>query len=180
MHESEPTGELARMLSLYRASGGVIDYTLFSLEPEEQASIDLHRQAAFSAVRPQSELQAENASCSKITIAEFIGPDFDPETQCFREKSAAENYVYAFTDPPYPLMIPGSVNRLPEADILWFFNDINKFLFDSFQVELVIYAWSADWSDYFDAGDEWWGSFLWTVYNPQQNCIVVVAASTTD
>ena len=180
MERKTPAGKLERMLQLYCATGGVIDYTIFALKTQEQADIESHRQAAFSAVPPQSANQAKDATCTEISIAEFIGPDFDLVTQCFRERTAAQDYMYAFIDPPYPLLTPGEYKRLPEADILWIFNDINALLFDSFQPELVIYVWSADWSDYFDEGQEWWGSFLWTVYNPQQNFIVVIAASATD
>tara|TARA_R100001132_G_scaffold27455_1_gene33721 strand:- start:17013 stop:17204 length:192 start_codon:yes stop_codon:yes gene_type:complete len=44
----------------------------------------------------------------------------------------------------------------------------------------IIFQWPTNWSNYFEAGDEWWGSFLWSVSNPDGNQIVVIAASTTD
>jgi hypothetical protein len=46
--------------------------------------------------------------------------------------------------------------------------------------ETVIYSWPTDWASYFDAGQEWWGSFLWTLANPGENRIVVLVASATD
>lgn len=37
-----------------------------------------------------------------------------------------------------------------------------------------------DWSNYFDAGKEWWGTFYWTVFNKKNNTIMVLGASETD
>jgi hypothetical protein len=44
----------------------------------------------------------------------------------------------------------------------------------------VIDQWKTDWSTYFDAGHEWWASFLWSLARPNTNNIVVIAASSTD
>lgn len=56
----------------------------------------------------------------------------------------------------------------------------NTALFADDWSRLEIVSWSTDWSPYFDAGHEWWGAFLWTVYVPAREWIVVVAASATD
>jgi hypothetical protein len=44
----------------------------------------------------------------------------------------------------------------------------------------IIYEWPVDWSNFFVAGQEWWGSYLWTFASPGTHQIVVLAASTTD
>lgn len=65
-------------------------------------------------------------------------------------------------------------------DINTLFLSIANELFGGFQCSLEIYQWSTNWSNYFDAGHEWWGSFLWTVEPEGANYIVGVAASSTD
>jgi hypothetical protein len=46
--------------------------------------------------------------------------------------------------------------------------------------KLTIYSWSNDWSNYFNAGKEWWGTFFWTILNQENNSIIVIGASQTD
>ena len=36
------------------------------------------------------------------------------------------------------------------------------------------------WSNYFDAGKEWWGIWCLTIWNPQQRTLAALAASSTD
>jgi hypothetical protein len=57
---------------------------------------------------------------------------------------------------------------------------INQLLFVKDMSVLTTYRWSTDWADYFKLGDEWWGSYLWAVFNVQTNLIVGIAASVTD
>ena len=40
--------------------------------------------------------------------------------------------------------------------------------------------WGTDWSNYFDAGKEGWGTFFWTIRRPGSDFITVIGASTTD
>lgn len=35
-------------------------------------------------------------------------------------------------------------------------------------------------SNYFDVGKEWWGTGMWSVYNPKNRIIVVIGESVTD
>jgi hypothetical protein len=83
-------------------------------------------------------------------------------------------YSYAFSDPPYRMHC--SNQRLSEL-----FVEINQQLFpyDLYAAGVEIYRWPTHFSSYFDAGDEWWGSFLWTVSWPGWR-IVGLTASTTD
>lgn len=82
-------------------------------------------------------------------------------------------YAYAFSSPPYGVQVPAE-------DIAVLFEKINSFILGGMNSKSVIYRWPTDWSNYFEAGDEWWGSFLWTFANPGTLQIVVLAASTTD
>jgi hypothetical protein len=87
-----------------------------------------------------------------------------------------EGFAQAFTKPPYGL----DRKNLSSLELNKLFLSIIVQLFDIFSGKTVIFQWSDDWSSYFDAGKEWWGSFLWTVHNTTQNYMVGVAASTTD
>lgn len=78
-------------------------------------------------------------------------------------------YWNAFLEPPY------GCNYEPE-DFLSF----NAVLFPGGPEKLIAYSWSTDWSDYFDAGHEWWGASCWSVYDPDLDRIAVISASNTD
>jgi hypothetical protein len=45
---------------------------------------------------------------------------------------------------------------------------------------LQITSWSDNWTNYFDDGKEWWGTFCWTIYDSRTNKITFLAASSTD
>ena len=45
---------------------------------------------------------------------------------------------------------------------------------------LEIYEWTTDWSDYFDAGHEWYGACCWSVYDRSMDRYVVMLVSATD
>ena len=110
-------------------------------------------------------------------IYEYLRPGHDhPYYQGF-----TKGYAGAFTDPPYGLSVYANnqIRTLPKVEVNQLFLALNQALFGSLAT-MQIYEWPTDWSPYFDAGHEWWGSFLWTLYNPSQQWMVGVAASTTD
>jgi hypothetical protein len=41
-----------------------------------------------------------------------------------------------------------------------------------------IWSWATDWSAYFEAGREWWGTALWTVERGDGTIVAVLASST--
>ena len=53
-------------------------------------------------------------------------------------------------------------------------------LFAGFEPGSVVYRYPTDFSNYFDAGHEWWGAGLWTVYTPSRPWLMGIAASSTD
>ena len=85
----------------------------------------------------------------------------------------SDGYAYAFTDPPYKLRGTHS----EKADL---FARINHEILSGISNGTVIYEWPTDWSTYFEAGHEWWGSFCWTLCNSGSDQVSVIAASTTD
>lgn len=82
-------------------------------------------------------------------------------------------YAYAFSFPPYGL-------SLPPEEVGELFEKINSFILGGVTNQSVIFQWPTNWSNYFDDGEEWWGSFLWSFANPGSSQIAVLAASTTD
>ena len=78
-------------------------------------------------------------------------------------------YWYAFLEPPHT----------PEYG-LNDFHRVNSLLFPEGADELEIYEWTTDWSNYFDAGHEWWGTACWSIYDKRMNRYIVIMASTTD
>lgn len=60
------------------------------------------------------------------------------------------------------------------------FDKINHILFPNGDESIEVYEWTTDWSNYFDAGHEWWGAACWSVYDRSLNRYVVIMASTTD
>ena len=204
-----PTGELKMCLEKVKTARIVVDYIFVGFD-ESLGATELHQKAAVFALEVlgkrldtyfaslAKELgkerkdffqiinQSEKAQGSCTDLEHFLGRAFNSSTQKIvslwevsengkgKSKSGDHNgYAEAFSDPPYGVQL-----TLEEINIL--FSKINTLAFGGLQEMLEIYEWSNDWSTYFDAGHEWWGSFLWTVRHPTQNMIVAIGASTTD
>ncbi|MBQ4467513.1 MAG: hypothetical protein II918_04770 [Firmicutes bacterium] len=78
-------------------------------------------------------------------------------------------YWYAVLEPVY-----GRRNK-PED-----FKKVNEVLFPKGTDALDIYEWTTDWSDYFDAGHEWYGACCWSIYDKAMKRYVVMLVSATD
>lgn len=138
----------------------------------------------------------------KIGTAEFLGKGFDFQNErvnmfSYRDGSRSslnsKGFLRALLDPPYGLRIPveaGAEAFSTEYGIRQQAR-MTVFLFEFFEkilgvrklpdfLKYEIYTWSDDWSNYFDAGKEWWGCFYWTLLNPGNNTVTVLGASTTD
>ena len=85
------------------------------------------------------------------------------------DENAELNYRKAFLQPPYPI-------SYTESD----FERVNAVLFPNGTDALEVFKWSTDWSDYFDEGNEWWGSLCLTVYDASLKRFIVIMASATD
>lgn len=114
----------------------------------------------------------------KISFNQFIGEGLDIDTltttgsNLFHQNSN-KGLIYALFCDPH-----SSGNIIGEK----YDNLIRKFFsaFLSSKENYIIYQLSNDWSNYFDAGKEWWGTFFWTLYDKTTNQITVIAASITD
>lgn len=120
----------------------------------------------------------KNINAKKILLSEFWGNDdaFPKKMdggKCW-DIPNADGYKTAFFNPPYGLR-----GTLEEQIIE--FNEINYLIFSPINDKnLKIYKWPDNWSNYFDAGKEWWGTFFWTIYNKEKNIFIVLGGSTTD
>ena len=85
-------------------------------------------------------------------------------------------YAYAFTQPPHGL-------GLGFADEQALFDEIADLIMPPGE-EIIITDWSSEQlgrlSNYFKAGLEWWGVFLFTIHVPRLGRLAVISASTTD
>ena len=65
-------------------------------------------------------------------------------------------YTYAFTNPPYGIRCADNDEKRAVClqTMRRLFGDLSDF---------EVRKWSTDWSNYFEAGNEWWGAFLWTL-----------------
>lgn len=146
-------------------------------------------------IDPDIELSGQH-----ISFEAFLGPGFDirenqlklfsynPQARILYH-SVTEGFVKALLDPPHSIGQSGD-----PADPKYLHQltqDLSQMLRDYLREilhlenlnetsHLVIYQWSDDWSNYFDAGQEWWGTFFWTVYDTQRQTVAVIGASTTD
>ena len=78
-------------------------------------------------------------------------------------------YWYAFWEPPH------TSGYGPDE-----FRKVNSVLFPEGTDELEVYEWTTDWSNYFEAGHEWWGTACWSVYDKRMNRYAVIMADATD
>lgn len=78
-------------------------------------------------------------------------------------------YWYAFWEPPH------TSGYGPDE-----FRKVNSVLFPEGTDELEIYEWTTDWSNYFEAGHEWWGTACWSIYDKCMKRYVVIMADATD
>jgi len=198
MRNEAPHPELSSLLSKFDAAGGVLDYVF--LKRMEMATPQLfHRAAALAAtaeIDRRLERWAIEKSSAKHPIQNFFRLHWDEATLTGKQISVStfwgtdnvelkqtgpsswsiptvDGYKTAFFHPPYGLQGSASAN----AEL---FAAINRYVLGAELKDAEIFSWSTDWSNYFDAGNEWWGAFYWTIRPIDSEWIVAVGASSTD
>ena len=109
--------------------------------------------------------------CPNIVKTDYYGnvwydAEWEPNDDNF---GTTVPYWYALMEPVY-----GRRNK-PED-----FRKVNAVLFPKGKDELDIYEWTTDWSDYFEAGHEWYGACCWSIYDKSMDRYVVMLVSATD
>ena len=174
MIEIAPDDGLTALVENFDAIGGVLAYVALRAG-EEAASPRSHRAAALAGVAEigrrlgWARLTWDESKLSgrPISLATFWGTDD------VNRESIIDGYKSAFFFPPYELHCSST-----EAE--WLFNEISGIVLGSSPADCEIYSWSTDWSNYFDAGREWWGAFYWTVHPIGSDRFYVIGASSTD
>ena len=185
-----PLWQLDKFYYPYRASGGVVDFLVYSTAGyEEHEEMALQRRASILALQAFTEaanlhsegilkaglikkpvrrweLSTEKAACKPISWREFTG--HSEEEQRFNGL-----YPNMFLEPPYGL-------RISKEEAVKLLDASLAFLKPDHDPEPAIYSWTTDLATYFEAGDEWWGSGLWTISIQSGAAIVVIGASSTD
>ena len=137
----------------------------------------------------------------EISFREFLGPGYDVHADrvCLfayspgsRSSSVCEGLAHALLNPPYGLQHPESFGYLGSTDYAdrekaWMREILRAFCAEVLAIDdlqrvshLRIHRWQTDWSNYFQAGLEWWGGFFWTVEDAKNGWVTVIGASTTD
>jgi len=167
--ERAPTAALSGLLAEFDRIGGVVDFVI--IDAEELSDLDVHRAAAVfgmetwaARVRAQGSLfqlamSPDKAQSERISAGAFFG---GPAGGGF-----AQGFESAFKEPPYGMSKP--VSELYAAIV----HELG--LLDP---GLEIMRWSTDWSNYFDAGHEWWGAHLWTLRHADGPLLWIGASST--
>ena len=198
--EFSPDPEWDALLKEFSNRGGILDYVI--LRPESETEVQPHRTAALAGIAvidrrwnsyianhvteedPREKFftykwDETKLSGAPVSFTEFWGTDdvipkpidgLDWQAWSIPE---IDGYKPAFFHGPHGLW-----GSYPENEVL--FAKINAFVLGPNPTTCEIYSWSTDWSNYFDAGKEWWGTFYWTVRRADSGWITVIGASTTD
>ena len=162
--------------------GVVLDFVIL-LNETEQSGLLQHKDAAITAMKIISEQQSYFAIHWDETLPVAVPYSTEqfftmPKDGFWLRKSHSAfllNEVAEYAEYAYSFLEPPHGNSCLISD--W--EELNIALFSSPE-NLEIYRWSTDWSNYFEAGLEWWGAFYWTVYDRLSNFFVVIGGSTTD
>ncbi|PAU66067.1 hypothetical protein BZL41_03825 [Pseudomonas sp. PIC25] len=187
------------------ASGCVFQFVVLALEGDATVDETLHRQALWAM---HEQLMAELHAWHRQLVANpaYVNQpapsiDWHPERALARRladdevaglRRTEQPFYRAFRKPPYDTRFLGG-----EAEAQALFHEWLDLLglVDGEQPEVIDWtsnlsadgtsealdaASSEPWSDYFDAGLEWWGVWCLTIWNPQRRTLSVVGASTTD
>lgn len=160
-----------------------IDIRIF-VDVDHPLDVEAHRQAALDSVpkdlpfvRSRYPRSFGDAIPTRIDRKTFLGPSYDLASRrlIIRDGCVAstfEGFAHAYCTAPYR----------PPIDERIVQEHFERVLTEDLKLtdETVIYSWPTDWASYFEAGHEWWGSFLWTLGNPGDDRIVVLMASATD
>ena len=198
LRPSELEPEFSGLLERFKNFGGVLEFVV--LETVQPSFSHAHHRAAalagmveidrrleeFAVRRSSQEFPVERffrvhwdesrLRGERVNLAEFWGTD-DVSIKSIEDRvweiPIIDGYKTAFFHPPHGLR--GSTSSQTEL-----FVRISGYILGTDPERAEVYAWSTNWSNYFEAGHEWWGAFYWTVRAAGSNRITVIAASTTD
>jgi len=135
-----------------------------------------------------------------VSFDTFLGSGYDFRRDALGESEYADywrsargvdedgddgGFVRALLDPPYSLSLTADSAPRPQyANKHELVREVLGTFFGGRDGKLAgplkITRWDSDWSNYFDQGNDWWGSYFWTVEKVWDEEIVVIGASATD
>ena len=154
------------LIAMYPDS--VVDYCLVKNEHAEQG-YDAHRMSLAWACR-KLFVDVDGEVIWHYDLGKASAEQISPE-ELFAPADIGDglNYRKAFLHPPY-----GDVYSNDD------FDRINSVLFPRGADGLEVYRWTTGWSEYFDEGNEWWGTLCLTIYDKHLDRFVIIMASATD
>jgi hypothetical protein len=201
---ARPGRRLNKALERFGSANGVVDHLAFACEDlagpagHELVAREMARFLLMSSEEEERARDPDATRGERVSLEAVLGARFDlagrrllfpsahgllPPAEAEAVRAATngwgssdfEGYARAFSDPPYGL----SIRSLVKIERL--FLDMWRELIGSFEpAEVEVYSWTTEQWSYWDAGREWWGSFLWTVRPPGDRPWVGIAASATD
>ncbi|WP_010518807.1 hypothetical protein [Croceivirga radicis] len=167
----------------------------FYEKPHKQYQSQYYFNSGLNGAEISYDIEGVEPKGKKIELGTFLGESYSKK---FKELTHRANsgLSYALLEPPYSLRYTEFIRqqarelgrkklnnweriKLVQTKFFnYFLEEIELDVTDENQ--LVIYEWDNNWSYYFDAGKEWWGTFFWTVLNSDEGIITVISASTTD
>ncbi len=191
MHELIPDDPLASLLLRLAESGVVVDYVLLALDDPSMPVDAMHRDAAASGMavlsgRQMADLEQrqrhwrywrgrDDADMSYLAERPTWRLTFDITKATAVDETSdvfLRDYWHAFSDAPQG-------PQIVEPELSERFQEVNRLLCGEIS-RWSIRRWSSDWSNYFDAGLEWRGAFLWTLVSPERARVLWIGASSTD
>jgi len=169
------------LLDLDNRLGVVVECFLFAIPLGCRNDVMLHAKIASQGMDERSKRNEEYYSELNLHSADKLNPNqrfcisYDitaATSQPTDVNEFTQEYTYAFVDPPYPIRCSSTDEKLSRCSqaMTRLFGDLSEF---------TMRKWSTNWSNYFDAGNEWWGAFLWTLASDDGRGWWI-GASTTD
>ena len=166
----------------FKAMGGVLDFAVFrDADGTEEDILAAVPEALYGYAYDREKLRSLGSR--RITERTFFGGCYDYERGSLLMGDASwtttdGQFAYAFLHPPYGLF------PKPQPDeVQAVFEEIRNLILPPGQSREI-----ADWSndrlpevsDYFEAGMEWWGVYLFSIYVPSLRRLTIIAGSSTD
>ena len=163
-----------------------LDYVIMSIDMAYEG-VKTHKNAVIEAFRILNtrnaasfgcgyriEVEEDKMSALQISMEELLQLPDDDYYDNRQNKNRAFTkpdpmpYWFAFLEPPHG-------NSYLKKD----FTEFNEALFPN-KSHCEVYRWNDEFSNYFDAGREWWGTGLWSVYDCIDKTMIIIGASLTD
>ena len=174
------------------AAGSVFDFKLYRMLGHTALGEETHRQVLaglFDEIATELRKHRAKVIAEHPEYASYEWPELVVDLPAARPVKLGHDKVVELTEAGGPLeqafLVPPYSTTLKAAD----FRDWLSTLGLLADEEVEVFDWvgnpdeepeRSNWSNYFDAGKEWWGIWCMTVYNARRGTVCALAASTSD